>query len=97
MKKKILVFIGGTVVAVMVNLGFNSHNGALSDLVLANIEALAKGEDWWPEGTCDQASGPCDIDCPKCGETLYGQSNFPGPVTLTGGNCYYCGHGLGRR
>jgi len=54
MKRKFVVFIGGVaiVVAAAVNLSLNSNNGSLSDLALANIEALAKNETG--SITCDQ-------------------------------------------
>lgn len=48
MKRKFVIFIGGVavVVAATVNLSLGSNNGSLSDLALANIEALARSESY---------------------------------------------------
>jgi hypothetical protein len=55
MKRKIILAGCAAAIAVgaAVNVGISSNNGYLSDLALANIEALAKGEDPWGIGKCD--------------------------------------------
>jgi len=55
MKRKFVIFVGGIaiVVASAVNLNIGSNKGTLSDLALANIEAMARGETDPPcSGTC---------------------------------------------
>ena len=49
MSKKIFFVVGLSillVVACLLNVSFNSKKGNLSDVSLANVEALAKSEDW---------------------------------------------------
>ena len=72
MKKKILIFIGVAAIvgAVAVNLSVKLNNNAMSDLTLANIEALARGEDEEPcSGTCGwHGSGLFFAYCGICKE-----------------------------
>ena len=62
MKKKILSVAALLTLGLMVSVGVNLHqNAALSDVALANIEALASGEggDIEVTITCDSEEGRC--------------------------------------
>ena len=65
MKRKFVIFIGGAaiVIGAAVNLNLGSNNGYLSDLTLANVEALAKYEDGTScRGLCTKdPSKDCEI------------------------------------
>ena len=56
MKKKFFVFVAGVALmgAVAVNFSLNANNGTLSDLSLANIEALAG---------CEATANKCSVSC----------------------------------
>jgi hypothetical protein len=79
MKKIILGGVAAIVIAVMaaVNVSMNSQNENLSDLALANVEALAAGE-----GTGSGNTGPAEIvDCAGWGtgsrKICMCQPNYP--------------------
>jgi len=85
MKKKFFVLIGGVAIiaGIAFNFSFNSNNGSLSDLALANVTALAQSESGH-YGTCGDDSGACEGQCPICNMPLKGTSGKNGPLKVTG-------------
>ena len=69
--KKILLSIGAVAIAATMvfntTLGITGNKAKMSALMLANVEALAKGEDDGPSGTCgafyDCEGGWCSYKC----------------------------------
>jgi hypothetical protein len=73
MKRKIFLSIGITAILIIaaINVNLGSRDGQLSDLTLANIEALGQSENDGgnsSDTTCDTC---CDPDCTDCYEEQY--------------------------
>ena len=86
MKKKIFgaVLIAAMALAAGWNFNQSKNEVVLSDLALANVEALASGE---VKADCgNMAAVICKATCSKCGKT-YKTSQSPGPASNVRGNC----------
>lgn len=86
MKKKIIGAVLITAMAVTVGWNFNQSKKEiiLSDLALANVEALARGE---VTASCGNMTPViCRAICTLCG-TVYKTSQAPGPASNVIGTC----------
>jgi hypothetical protein len=88
MKKKVFSILGAAIVAGVVafNVSVGSHGDSLSDLALANVEALAQNE----SGGADCSDGHARLCCRIWNVTYTGGN--PAATCTTGGSwkCYYC-------
>lgn len=92
MKRKL--FIGIVVMAITAlaawNVNYNSHTKGMSNLSLANVEALASGE---LTGNCSGDSSSCELYCPNCSKPIMSSPASSGKPTNLSGPCPYgCGY-----
>ena len=91
MKKKIFMACAALVVSAAAVVGVKAYNySQLSDLALANIEALSKSEasENTVFGKCgNDEDKVCMIGCPHCGKPWL--STNPGPMLYAYGKCTY--------
>ncbi len=96
MKKKFFMACTALVMSAAAMVGVKAYNRSqMSDLALANIEALSRGETPGKvEGACGNQYGvPCSIECPnpKCHSIWSNPHSLTGPVVRLVGTCS-CGH-----
>lgn len=92
-QKKMLIAGGALVIgsAAAFNFLMAQPKEQISDLTLANIEAMAGNEDGFFTGTCAYVcEGQCSVTCPRCGEVS--TASAPGCGTITGGWCGNCAY-----
>ena len=90
MKSKIIFGILIIVIALAAiwNLNISSNEKGLSDVLLANVEALAISE---LTGNCPTASTLCQFNCKGCGTLLGTVPAVNGNASNLSGNCPNCG------
>ena len=90
MKKRILIASAVMIIAAVVawNVNYNSQVKGMSNVSLANVEALANAE---LTGACHGENYACQFDCPNCGDLLGAGGEIKGTPSNLSGTCPNCG------